>query len=349
MKRKVLFISEILNPPYDEGIKKTVYNLFLDLDDNYDLKVICRHGFEKKNIHIVNTNPLFFSKEVKGLIKKFNPESIVYLPFQSSTFASYLRLKVFTFFARKSNIIFIALQPKPVKAWQKSIIKFIKPKMAFTPSPTLHDYWNSINVKNKLIPLLTDMTIFKPLSNTEDKLALRKKYDLPTNAFIITHMGHLNKGRNLKTLIPLQKAGLQVVIVGSSSTPVDARGQETLKEELLNAGILIIDRFIKNIEDIYQLSNLYIFPVVKKNSSIGMPLSVLEARACGTPVLTSNYGSLQHYLDTDYGGIFYSDPENFLKEFKKIKTLLDNDLKKSKVSELNDIFFSSIHKQINKL
>ncbi len=346
--KRVLFISEILNPPYDEGIKKTVYNLFLDLDKNFNLQVICRHGFKKDNIHIVNTNPLFYSQEVKNIIKGFNPESIVYLPFQSSTFASYLRLKIFSFLAKKSNVIFIALQPKPVKAWQKIIIKIIKPKIAFTPSPALHTYWNSINVKNELIPLLTDLSIFKPLPSQENKESLRLKYNLSPESFIITHMGHLNEGRNLKTLIPLQKAGMQVVVVGSSSTPVEAQGKETLKDELLNSGIIIIDRYIENIEEVYQLSDLYIFPVVKKNSSIGMPLSVLEARACGIPVLTSNYGSLQYYLDTDYGGIFYSDPEFFLEEFKIIKNELNKDLNKTKVSELNDIFFSSIHKQINK-
>ncbi len=346
--KRVLFISEILNPPYDEGIKKTVYNLFLDLDKVFDLQVICRYGFEKDNIHIVNTNPLFYSKEVKIIIKEFKPEAVIYLPFQSSTFASYLRLKVFSFFARKSNMIFIALQPKPVKEWQKIIIKFIKPKSAFTPSPELHEYWNSIKVRSQLIPLLTDLSTFRPLPSQENKKSLRLKYNLPPEGLIITHMGHLNEGRNLKTLIPLQKPGIQVVVVGSSSTPVEAQGKRTLKDELLNSGIIIIDRYIENIEEIYQLSDLYIFPVVKKNSSIGMPLSVLEARACGTPVLTSNYGSLDYYLGDDYGGIFYSEPRNFLKKLETIKTELNKDLNKTKVSELNDIFFSSIHKQINK-
>ncbi len=346
--KKVLFISEYLNPPYDEGIKKTVYNLFLDLDKNYDLQAVCRYGFEKSNIQIIDTNVLFYSNKVKSIIKDFNPDSIVYLPFQSSTFASYLRLKVFTYFARKSHIIFIALQPKPIKSWQKIIIKFIKPRMAFTPSPVLHEYWNNVKIKNKMIPLLTDLSIFKPLKNIDYKKTLRIKYDLPQNAFIVSHMGHLNEGRNLKLLIPLQNEGLQIVVVGSSSTPTDALGTGKLKDELLKSGIIILDRYIENIEEIYQLSDLYIFPVVKKNSSIGMPLSVLEARACGVPVLTTYYGSLNHYLDTDYGGVFYSEPENFLVNFQTIKNKFTLGYNKSKVSELNDLFFTTIHQQINK-
>ena len=345
MKKKVLFISEYLNPPYDEGIKKTVYNLFLDLDKNYNLEVICRYGFKKRNINIVQTNALYYSKEVKSLIRKFKPDTIIYLPFQSSTFASYLRLKVFSYLAIKKKVILIALQPKPLKSWQKFIVNFIKPSMAFTPSPLLHEYWNNIKVKNQLIPLLTNLTIFKPL--TENREALREKYNLPVDAFIISHMGHLNEGRNLKTLIPLQEEGNQVVVVSSSSTPTDALGLDSLKDFLVNSGIIILDRYIENIEEIYQLSDLYIFPVMKKNSSIGMPLSVLEARACLVPVLTTNYGSLSQFLGTDNNGIIYSDPENFLENLNLIKKNTIKSYKSSKVSELNSKFYSIIHNQIN--
>ena len=317
--KKVLFITEYLNPPYDEGIKKTVYNLFLDLDKRYELQVICRFGFDKDNIHIIETNPLFYSEKVKLIIERFNPHSIIYLPFQSSTFASYLRLKVLSVFAKKSKMIFIALQPKPLKNWQQLIVKFIKPKFALTPSPTLKQFWDKLGIENKLIPLLTDLSIFKPADNHISKRSLREKYNLPIDAFIISHMGHLNEGRNLRSLIPLQNAGFQVVIVGSSSTPQDAYGKISLQEDLKNSGIIILNRFIQNIEEIYQLSDVYIFPVVAKNSSIGLPLSILEARACEIPVITTDYGSVKHFLGTDNGGIIFSDPDLFYKKVKEIR------------------------------
>ncbi len=344
---KVLFITEILNPPYDEGIKKTVYNLFLNLDENYELQVICRYGFHKDNIHIVDTNPLFFSKKVKSIISKFKPDSLLYLPFQSSTFASYLRLKIISSFAKHSKINLIALQPKPLKKWQKWVVKHIKPEFALTPSPSLNKFWDQINVKNELIPLLTDLSIFRPLQDRKAKRALREKYGIPIDSFIVSHMGHLNEGRNLKSLFPLQKEGTQVVIVSSSSTPEDAIGTNLLRQEILDSGILIIDRFIEHIEEIYQLSDLYIFPVVEENSSIGMPLSILEARACGVPVLTSEYGSVKHFLDNDYGGIFYSQPENFFSTFKENKRMFDSQFIKTDVLELNTIFFNTINNKIN--
>ncbi len=344
--KKVLFITEYLNPPYDEGIKKTVYNLFLDLDKRYELQVICRFGFKKDNIHIISVNPLFLSKEVKTLIKNFNPDASLYLPFQSSTFASYLRLKVLSVFAKKSKMIFIALQPKPLNKREQFLVKYIKPKLALTPSPVLKQFWDTLEIPNKLIPLVTDLNVFKPVKDQEFKKELRKKYDLPEDAFIISHMGHLNEGRNLKSLIPLQKDKVQIVIVGSSSTPKGAQGSEMLKKELLSTGIIIMDRYIEHIEEIYHLSDIYIFPVIGENSSIGMPLSILEARACGIPVITTNYGSVKYFLDDDSDGIYYSKIDNFKDSAERIKDNSNKTYTKTNVSQLNKLFYDIIHKEI---
>ena len=239
------------------------------------------------------------------------------------------------------------MQPKPLKNWQQMIAKFIKPNIAFTPSPQLHEMWNKMNVKNKLLPLYTNLAAFQVIKNDQMKLSLREKYNIPIDKYVVSHMGHLNEGRNLETLIPLQEAGYQIVIVASSSTPSDSRGPEELKQKLIDSGIIIIDRYIDKIAEIYQLSDLYIFPVMAKCSSIGLPLSILEARACGIPVLTTDFGSTKKFLDDDFGNIYYAKPPEFLKMLEGIRRI-DNDRLKTKVAEINkqynEIIFSEIEK-----
>ncbi|MEZ4840431.1 MAG: glycosyltransferase family 4 protein [Flavobacteriaceae bacterium] len=344
--KKVLFISEYLNPPYDEGIKKTVYNLYKELNENFELKVITRYGFPSKNVISVRTNKLFLSRTIQKEISTFRPDTIIYLPFQSSTFASYLRLKVLSLLGGKASLLFIALQPKPLKKWQRLLLPLLRPSFAFTPSLTLSEFWNSKGIPNHLIPLLTDLNEFKPAIGGDDKNLLREKYQLPKNKFIISHMGHLNKGRNLTSLIPLQNDEIQVVVVGSSSTPEDAKEKSSLRNELISAGIIIVERYIEKIQEIYQLSDLYIFPVNEENSSIGMPLSILEARACGTPVLTTDYGSIKAYLGNDRGGIFYSSSEKFNETLTDIKSVLDSNFTKTEVQNLNQEFYSTIFSKI---
>ena len=345
--KKVLLVTEILSPPYDEGIKKTVFNLYTNLNKSHNVKVIARKAFEDEHIEQVNTNALFISSHIKETIKSFNPDVIIYFPYASATFAAYLRHRVLSFYGNKAKTILLALQPKPLKKWQQFIVNFIKPKNALTPSPLLKEFWESKNIECKMLPLLTDLNTFTPISDKTSKQKLRAKYNLPQDAFIISHMGHLNEGRNLKSLIPLQKAGNQIVVVGSSSTPTDALGPATIKQELVAAGAIVLDGYIDKIQEIYQLSDIYIFPVVAKNGSIGMPLSIMEARACATPVVTTNFGSLKHYLGDDNNGIIYSDPENFLQAVNSIKNSVNNNYSNSTVASVNEQFFSIIRNEID--
>ena len=336
--KKILFVSEFLNFPYDEGIKKTVYNLFLELDKKYNLKVICRYGFNRENIHIVKTNPLFLDIKTQRIIKKFSPDILIYFPFASMTFAGYLRLFVLKKFVGNIKSIVIALQPKKLSLIQEKIAKYIKPAFALTPSPELKKKWDSFGFKSKLLPLYTNLSVFKPLGNKLIKIELRKKYGIPVNKFIISHIGHLNEGRNLRSLIPLQKAGYQVIVVGSSSTPKDSLGPESLKHNLQKEGVIILDGYIEKIEEVYQLSDLYVFPVVAKNSSIGMPLSVLEARACGIPVMTTNFGSLKEKLGFD-NSILFCKPVAFLDTVKKnIEFIKNNNHSLNHIEMINEEF-----------
>ena len=321
--KKVLLITEFINPPYDEGIKKIAFKIFSDLDCNYNTKVICRHGFKNDNIHIVKSNKLFFSLKVNRIISDFSPDLLIYLPFQSSTFASYIRLKVLSTMNTSANTILFALQPKNIKKWQKYFLMFLKPALALTPSLTLSKMWSALKISHHIVPLSTDISIFNNVDKNK-KLALRAKYGLDEHKFIVSHMGHLNYRRNLEALIPLQRSDIQVIVVTSTSSPKSTTFSVDIKEKLCKNGVIVFDHFIENIEEIYQLSDAYVFPVIDENASIGMPLSILEARACGIPVITTDYGSVKFFFGDDYGGIKYSTANLFLENchFFKIKDQL---------------------------
>ena len=346
--KKILFVSEYLDPPYDEGIKKTVFQLYQILDQRFDISVICRKGpGAKGNIDAFNCNRLFLSRKVKKRIKSFSPDLTIYFPFASSTFAAFLRHFILSHYHATANNLMIALQPKPLRKWQEKIVKiFFRPAIVLTPSPLLKQRLENISINTVLIPLLTDLSFFKPVDTRERKKQLRKKYGIPLDSYVIIHVGHLNQGRNLSGLIPLQSDSVQVVIVGSSSTPEDARGPGTLKKELEDHGIIVIDRYIQSIDEIYQLSDLYVFPVKDQNSSIGLPLSILEARACGRPVLTTDYGSVKEFLGDDYGGIYYSEPENFADAIKSIQRNNSKNETKTNVYRLNHMFYEIIQQAI---
>lgn len=312
MKAKILLVTEYLNPPYDEGIKKTVFHFYNYLKDNYQFKAICRVGSEGLTYaQTYKTNRFFISRKIRKEIIVFDPDCIIYFPFVASTFASFIRNWILSNYFKNARNIMISLQPKPLRSWQKGIIKFIKPSLILSPSPKLIEIIKDIGIPSLLLPLYTDENQFSPIPNFQTKIQLRDKYNIEKDVFVVLHVGHLNEGRNLMSLIPLQQNGYQVIIVGSSSTPPDSLGKPSLKRKLEEEGIIIFDGFTDKIQEFYQLSDLYIFPVISDTSSIGMPLSILEARSCGIPVLMAEYGSVRNKLGNDNNNIFYSDPDNF--------------------------------------
>ena len=52
----------------------------------------------------------------------------------------------------------------------------------------------------------------------------------------------------------------------------------------------------RNIEEIYQLADVYLFPVQQALKCIDVPLSALEAAACGVPVVSTVYGEMTQVI-----------------------------------------------------
>ena len=341
---KIIFFSEDLSEPFDEGIKKTANYIYTILKESHNVLKICRICTSKENENVYNadkTNKLLINYKLWKIIFDFEPHIIIYLPSSSGTFPSFVRLKILSLYFRTAKTIMINLQQKYLTSWQLKILPFIKPDIILTPSQKVIDYLKFLQSQKILLPLFIDLEKFKPLKEVNNKFELRKKYNIPDNKYIITHMGHLNWGRNLEALIPIQNNENQVVIVSSSSTPPDSPKEEKLKEKLIETGIIIIDEYVPHIEEIYQLSDLYVFPVEFEGGSIGLPLSILEARACGIPVLTTYFGTIRQWFGENEKGIYYAKSGEFLDYVRKIKESKIN-YHKSKVNEITSLFKKSL-------
>ena len=75
-------------------------------------------------------------------------------------------------------------------------------------------------------------------------------------------------------------------------------------------GLIVVHKYIPSIEEMYQLADWYVFPVLKNDAAIETPLSVLEAMSTNLPVLTTRFGSLPDTFHEDKHFKFVSDPND---------------------------------------
>ena len=124
----------------------------------------------------------------------------------------------------------------------------------------------------------------------------------------------MTKERNLDVFKDIQNQdGNLVLIIGRQYENADKQ----VIDELEEAGCNVWIKHFPDIEEIYNLSDCYVFPTINKKACIEMPLSVMEAMACNLPVITTKFGALPRVFDqTD--GLFFVD-EN--KDIYKIKCI----------------------------
>ena len=85
-----------------------------------------------------------------------------------------------------------------------------------------------------------------------------------------------------------------------TSTLTKEEADQNLRQELLaRSNIRIIDQYIPHIEEVYQLADVYFFPVVESGHCIDVPLSCMEAASCGKPVVTTSYGEMRQLIDRE--------------------------------------------------
>ncbi len=292
---KICVVGHFTEHP-DEGVRNLTYYLAREL--------IKKHKIVTINI----SNPFSWVR-----IMAFRPDIIHFV--LCPTIAGLVIAKLLSFLCPSARTIISALQPAclPRTKW----MSLFKPDLVLVQSTMSEKMFQELGYKTRFLPNGVDIDRFVPVT-VETRVKLRQKYGVPKDKFIILHIASLKSGRNLEVFRKLQSEHCnQVLVLGR----VGEHRDEELHHELESAGCLVRTDYLLNIEEIYALSDCYIFPTIDGRYCIETPLSVLEAMSCNLPVVTTPFGALPRMFEEGDGLIFVEEEKDFFDGVETIKSV----------------------------
>lgn len=245
--------------------------------------------------------------------KPFQPQIIHFI--LGPSMLGLLAARLFTLYCSEAGTVLSAPNPD-LPSWRLGA--FFRPNLVLVQSYESESVFRNMGCDTLFLPNGVDVERFLPASPRR-KMQLREKYGIARESFVILHVGPIIKRRNIEFLTNVQDADRQVIIVGRM--PADRR----VHQALLDAGCMVLTDYLEHIEEIYALSDCYVFPTAPANrgASIEMPLSVLEAMSCNLPVITSRFGALPRALEQGGGLVFVDCEDDLLQEVDRVKEGLE--------------------------
>lgn len=284
----MIVISDCVRNNLDEGCIKVASSLSKRLQGIGArlIAVNCDCDYADNQIR---ANKLYSNREIYDLLADASG-NILYIPFASNTLGTALRMLNLRCRSKKRITVLFALR------WKMNLLtKFVlRLGMAdiITISQDSYEYFRKelkgLNVTN--VKLGVDSSLFTE-ADEEQKVKLRKKYGIPQDKTVVLHVGHLKYGRNIDLFLNVDEK-YHVVLVFSSVTEQDKELKKRLESK---SNVQIINEYIENIAEIYQASDIYVFPIVEENNSIDIPLSVLEAAGCNKRIISTSYKEIAFF------------------------------------------------------
>lgn len=285
----------------DEGMRNIAFYLERGLSQRHPVLHLC-----------ILPSRRLLSPRLWVRLRAFQPQVIHYIPGPSLKGLVFLRfLKLLNPGART---VVTASHPffSPLS---RRFIPYFKPDLVLTPYPQGEGLFARAGCLTRFLPIGIDPGRFTPAS-AQEKTALRSKYGLGEDKFIVLHAGAVDRDRNVLLLRRLQQEdGVQVLIVGAVSLPLERE----VYHQLTQAHCLVWRRYFPQVEEMFRLADCYVFPTSHWRKGVEVPLSVLEAMSCNLPVISTPYKALPQLFAPGDGLLFAQQEEEFVAALRRVR------------------------------
>ena len=217
-------------------------------------------------------NKMLLSSRLVHLLRR-KKETVLYIPFPTRSLPNAVRIFWLSCVAPK-DVRVIMTMTHPYNWIGKMLMRMCKAHI-YALSKEAADFYTQMLGVHRVTYLRTGVDTQRFVSvPQETSQQLKIKYGLDPQRKVVLHVGHLKAGRNIAELMKLDES-YQILLVVSTFT--QSSEDEQLRRKLeAKENVKIIDTYLPEIQEIYQLADVYFFPVVEQGNCIDVPLSCLE-------------------------------------------------------------------------
>lgn len=288
----MIILTNCLTEVDDEGCLKVANSLVNRLKQADPAVTVASCGGEspRSDVHLPS-NKLMLNPRLWRYLRR-RRERVLYIPAYARMLPTALRIGVLSLMTRCKMQVLLTMK-SPIGRLAGLLLRMSGAQI-IALSEEAHALYREV-IGDRAIRMKTgvDTGRFVPV-NADEKAALREKYGIPADKPVVLHVGHMTTGRNITRLMEVDERFHVVLVVSTKTRGVQ---DEQLRAQLeARENITIIDDYVPQIEEIYQLSDVYLFPVQEELCCIDVPLSAMEAASCGIPVVATPYGELRELL-----------------------------------------------------
>jgi len=331
-KKRILLLTRPICPPWDEGSKNFAYTLARHAGDfEIHLLTFGKVADLPKSViqHQIYSSPKWdWPQKVRAyifLLKFFflkggNDYDILHSFFTST------KLNVFA--------LKLCLKNKKIKTIQtlatlrddlydaEKLKKIIHADFIITYSDYAKTKLEKIGFNNiKRIYPGIDVNLYSPAPKNQELL---KKFATSEEDFVINYTGEYVRLGDMDDIIEVfldlakRYQNFKLHLAVRVKNQKDAEKKKEIIDKLKKEGILgrvaFIDDGSYTMKDIYNLCDISIFPARTMAGKFDIPLAVIEAMACGKPVIASSLERLRYFLNNENSILIAPGNREALKE-----------------------------------
>jgi len=341
--KKILLVTRPICPPWDEASKNFAYYLSQNIKD-FEIHILTSETLPEFPSNVVQES-IYSSggfelsqkiRLIKYLRKNKDNFDIIHYLFTPTKLNSFL---IKTFAKSKTKTIQTVATLRE-DLYSNDDLK----KILFADSIITYSNYSKRKLENlgfggvKTIYPGIDLNLYSPAPKDFE---LMQKFGIKPDDFVITYHGEYTRLGGTDKLIDsiikhtetLKDNKIKIFLSCRVKNDEDKKKKEEtariIKEKGLEGHVITQENHYTTMEKIYNLADVVIFPVENMKGKFDVPLVVIEAMACGKPVIISDLPVLKEFANEENSVTI--ETGNMDQLFEKILDIKEN---KSKYEEI---------------